>query len=159
MKTMKKKSFLQTLLILFAMFCIFLCSGMNTLGGKQASAEVRAIYENVYIGRVIEAKDYKMQTAGGVAAESMRIVYPSGGIYGSETFIVEQTGLYQVTYYATVDGDVVEETKNYMAIRRPQDMIVADAGMQVEYGTFKYYVNYFRLSEVMEGHDFGDLLK
>ena len=25
--------------------------------------------------------------------------------------------------------------------------------------TFKYYVNYFRLIESMEGHDFGDLLK
>ena len=139
MKTMKKKSILRIGLGLCAAACAFLCLGsvkMN-LDRKVAYAAANASSSNIHIGDMIEAKNYKMNSAGeNVYAEGMRIVYPSGGIYGSDKFVIEQAGHYQVTYYATVDGNRVEETKDYMAIRRPQDMIVADKGMQVEYGMF-----------------------
>ena len=132
MKTIKKNSFLRIGLIFCLAICAFLCFGWFT--PKQSVASAAVTGPNVYIGDLIEAKDYKMNSAD-VYAEGMRIVYPSGGIYGSDKFVIEQAGRYQVTYYATVDGERIEETKSYMAIRRPQDMIVAD-GMQVEYGKF-----------------------
>ena len=133
MKTIKKNSFLRIGLIFCIAVCAFLCFGW--LSPKQSVASAAVSGPNVYIGDVIEAKDYKMNSAN-VYAEGMKIVYPSGGIYGSDKFTIEQAGRYQVTYYATVDGNRVEETKNYMAIRRPQDMIIADENMKVEYGKF-----------------------
>ena len=160
MKTVKKNKFLQIGLIILAAICACLCFWVAPMEQSITQAAGENAMQNVYIGDTFEAKNYKMLSVDGdVMAEGMRITYPSGGIYSSEKFVIEQAGKYEVTYYATVNGTRVEETHTYLAIRRPQDMIVADAGMQVEYGTFKYYVNYFRLSEVMEGHDFGDLLK
>ena len=133
MKTMKKNLLLRLGLSVAAAACSLFCIGTITPNAEVAEAAPIARY--LYIGDVIEAKDYKMQS--GVYAEGMKIVYPTGGIYGSEKFVIEQAGQYQVTYYATVDGNLVEETKTYMVIRRPQDMIVAD-GLTVDYG--KFYV-------------------
>ena len=115
MKTIKKNSFLRIGLIFCIAVCAFLCFGW--LSPKQSVASAAVSGPNVYIGDVIEAKDYKMNSAN-VYAEGMKIVYPSGGIYGSDKFTIEQAGRYQVTYYAMVDGNRVEETKNYMATIR-----------------------------------------
>lgn len=134
---MKKKNILRIGLGICAAACAFLCLGSVNSDRKAVYAAENAVSSNLHIGDMIEAKDYKMNSAGtNVYAEGMRIVYPSGGIYGSDKFIIEQAGHYQVTYYATVDGVRVEETRDYMAIRRPQDMIIADKGMRVEYGRF-----------------------
>lgn len=136
MKAIKKNSFLQIGLILLAVLCAILCFGTIGSTGKVAQAAESNVSTNVYIGDVFEAKAYKMSSADDVVADGMRIVYPSGGIYSSDKFVIEQAGKYQVTYYATVNGERIEETKNYTAIRRPQDMIIADVGMEVEYGMF-----------------------
>ena len=141
MKTMKKNKFLQIGLIILAAICACLCfwvapmeqSIMQAVAGENAT-------QNVYIGDTFEAKDYKMLSVDGdVMAEGMRITYPNGGIYSSEKLVIEQAGKYEVTYYATVNGTRVEETYTYLAIRRPQDMIVASASIKVEYG--KFFVN------------------
>lgn len=136
MKAVKKTSFFRIGLILLAMLCTILCFGAIGSTGKVAQAAESNVSTNVYIGDIFEAKAYKMSSADDVVAEGMRIVYPSGGIYSSDKLVIEQAGKYQVTYYATVNGERIEETKNYTAIRRPQDMIVADVGMEVEYGMF-----------------------
>lgn len=140
MKTMKKNKFLQIGLIILAAICVCLCFWVAPMGQSVTQAASKSAVQNVYIGDTFEAKDYKMLSVDGdVTAEGMRIVYPSGGIYGSDKFVVEQAGKYEITYYATVDGVRVEETKNYLAIRRPQDMIITNSTMKIEYG--KYFVN------------------
>ena len=152
MKPMKKKSILRIGLLLCAVVCAFLGYSSINISRKVAYAAERAVSTNVHIGDIIEAKDYKMNSAGaGVYAEGMRIVYPSGGVYGSNKFVIGQAGQYQVTYYATVADKRIEETKTYMAIRRPQDMIVADAGMKVEYGKFQIEGSPFELTKETYG--------
>ena len=136
MKTMKKKGILRIGLWICAAVCT-LCLSFMGWDSRVAYAAENTASINLHIGDTIEAKDYKINSAD-VYAEGMKIVYPDGGIYSSDKLLIEQAGRYQVTYYATVGGQRVEETKNYIAIRRPQDMIIAEAGMQVEYG--KFYV-------------------
>lgn len=137
MKNMKKKNFLQFGLTVLSALCTAVCLTATPAEQPVAQAAGKAVVANIHIGDKIEAKDYTISSAnGGVQAEGMKIVYPSGGIYGSDKFVIDQAGEYQVTYYATVNGERVEETKTYMAIRRPQDMIVAESGMKVEYGKF-----------------------
>ena len=133
MKTIKKHSFLRVGLGLATAVCALFGAWTMKSDTSVAQAAVKGS-SSVHVGDVLEAKDYTLP--GGISAEGMRIVYPSGGIYGSEKFVMEQAGQYQVTYFATVDGERVEETINYLAIRRPQDMIIADTGMKVEYGKY-----------------------
>lgn len=139
MKTMKKNKFLQIGLMILSVICAVLCFGVMPTKQSVTHAAGVNVYRNVYIGDMIEAKDYTLSAGENVVAEGMKIVYPNGGIYGSDKFVIDQAGKYDVTYYATVNGERVEETKTYMAIRRPQDMIIADTGMKVEYG--KFFVN------------------
>ncbi len=87
------------------------------------------------IGDVIEASDYFIS---GVKADEIHVKYPSGGIFGGEEFTIEQAGRYAITYFATVDGERVSQSESYLAIRRPQDIVIADEGMSIDYG--KYYV-------------------
>ena len=136
MKTIKK-TLLQIGLFVLAVICACLCFWVVPMPQTSASAAGNAV-ENVYIGTSFEAQEYTMQSVGGDAkAEGMRIVYPNGDICGSTKFTVEQAGKYQVTYYASVDGARVEETKTYMAIRRPQDMVVTShSTMNVGFGRF-----------------------
>ncbi len=133
MKTIKKHSFLRVGLVLATAVCAFFGAWTMKSDTSVAQAAVKGT-SSVHVGDMLEAKDYKL--SDGVYAEGMKIVYPSGGIYGSDKFVMEQAGQYQVTYYATVEGERVEETINYLAIRRPQDMIIADTGMTVEYGKY-----------------------
>ena len=135
MKTIKKHSFLRVGLGLATAVCALFGAWTMKSNAKVAQAAVTSS-SSVHVGDMFEAKDYKLSVGDGVAAEGMRIVYPSGGIYGTDKFVIEQAGQYQVTYYANVDGERVEETVKYLAIRRPQDMIVADTGMKVEYGKY-----------------------
>ena len=140
MKTMKKNKFLQIGMVLLAAICALLCFWTIPMEQRVTYAASKAVVENVYIGDTFEAKDYQMRSVDGdVKAEGMRIVYPNGGIYGSDKFTIEQAGKYEVTYYATVAGERVEESKIYMAIRKPQDMVVANESVKVEYG--KFFVN------------------
>ncbi len=134
MKTVRKNKFLHYAFILAA-FAMLLFSATFALGQKTAYADVKAAYKTVYVGDSIEAAEYTL--ADGVQAEGLTVVYPSGGIYGGESFVMEQAGCYEVTYYATVGEARVEETRNYIAIRKPQNLIIAEEGMEVGFGKYE----------------------
>ena len=92
----------------------------------------------IKIGDVIKAENYQISHAGGtVTAETMTIVYPSGGVFGGDSFEVKQAGNYQVTYHATVGEQKVEQTEKYLAVRRPQDIIVGEEGMEIGFGKYE----------------------
>ena len=137
MMTKQKRNFFCCALMTVAMLFMFLVLAPFNLADKTASAE--KVYESALVGDVIEAKDYMIsKDDANIAAEGMTVVYPSGGVYGGDKIALSQAGEYQVTYYATVDGERVEETCYYMVTRMPKDVIVTEEGMSVEQG--KYYV-------------------
>ena len=139
----RKKQIIRYGIITVIAFCLASLVSFITLNktatladaATKASAEV----EEIYIGDIIKANEYKVQAGGTqVPAEGMTIIYPSGAVYGGNSFEITQAGNYQITYYATVGGNKVEEVKNYLAIRRTQDVIIAEDGMTAEIGD--YYV-------------------
>ncbi len=139
MKTIQKNKFLRFALILASFACALLFFTTFSLGSKTARAAAPQAVATAHVGDAIVAADYDISYNGStIKAEGLTVVYPSGGVYGGDSFVMEQAGNYAVTYYATANGKRVEETKNYLAIRMPQDFVIAEAGMLVEYG--KYYV-------------------
>ncbi len=135
MTKQKRKIFCYALMTLVMLFAFLFLAPFDL--AKKTVAEV--VYENALVGDVIEAEDYTITKEGvNVTAEGMTVVYPSGGVYGGDEIFFTQAGKYKVTYYATVNGERVEETCYYMVTRMPKDIIVAEAGMDVGYG--KYYV-------------------
>lgn len=137
MKTIRKRNLLCCAFLTIAMLFALLFIAPFSLTGKTASASVA--YESAFVGDLIEAKDYTISSGGAsVAAEGMTVVYPSGGVYGGDKFTMNQAGIYEVTYYASVGNERVEETCYYMAKRAPKDVIIGEDGMSIEYG--KYYV-------------------
>ena len=134
MKTIRKSNLRYTLIAIFFAFLFIVSLGLTR---KTVSAE-ELVYEKAYVGDVIEAEEYQIDYEGGkIQAESLTAVYPSGGVYGGDKVTMDQAGKYQVTYYATVGGQRVEETCYYMAVRMPKDVIVAEQGMQVDYGKYE----------------------
>ena len=134
MNTVQKRNFRY--IFIFIAF-LFLCLTPFALRREKAFAE-NAVYEMVYVGDVIEAEQHEITCDNGsVKAEGLTAVYPSGGVYGGDKITITQAGKYQVTYHATVDGQRVEETRYYMAARMPKDVIVAEEGMQVDYGKYE----------------------
>ena len=116
-------------------FCLTVVFASTTFG--KASVLAADETQKILLGEIIKAEDFEILHAGGtVKAESMTIVYPSGGIYGGDSFEVNQAGLYQITYHATIGDKKVSQTQEYMAIRRPQDLIVGEDGMEIGYGKF-----------------------
>ncbi len=134
---MRKSKHFRSVCTLVATCALSLFSALFAWNSKTVSAESQPqTASNVlHIGDVIEAEDY---TISGVKADKIQVVYPSSSVFGGEKFTVEQAGRYAITYFATVGGERVTKTENYLAIRRPQDVIIADEGMSVDYG--KYYV-------------------
>lgn len=95
--------------------------------------------ETVYVGDIIKAEDYGFTSGNkSVPAEGMVVVYPNGGVYGGESFEITQAGNYQITYYATIQGEKVEQVENYLAIRKPKNIMILENGMNAEVG--EYYV-------------------
>ena len=62
--------------------------------------------------------------------------------------------------YATLEARIMKENLMplYLKLTLLSSYYSAEEYTEMK-ATFKYYVNYFRLIESMEGHDFGDLLK
>ena len=62
--------------------------------------------------------------------------------------------------YETLKARIMKENLMplYLKLTLLQSYYSAEEYTEMK-ATFKYYVNYFRLIESMEGHDFGDLLK
>ena len=136
-KMLKKR--IPYALTVIAVFFVCLFSAIFSLGNKPVYAEESSEYQTAYIGDVIAAENFMLSDGDSqVKAEGLRAVYPSGGVFGGDKFTIEQAGKYVVTYFADVDGARLQETCTYMAVRKPQNMIVASSSVNVEYG--KYYV-------------------
>jgi len=134
MKTIYKRNFRYPLIII-VLTLLFLAP--LTLTHKVASAS-SVVYEKAYVGDIIDAEQYEIACAGGsVKAEGIEVVYPSGGVYGGDKVTLSQAGKYEVTYYALVDGQRVEEKRYYMVERTPKDVIKTEQGMQVDYGKYE----------------------
>ncbi len=133
----QKRKFFSIALMTIAM--LFMTLVLAPFGLENMAVAAEQVYENALVGDVISAKDYTItKEDANVKAEGMTVVYPSGGVYGGDKVTLSQAGKYQVTYYATVDGERVEETCYYMVNRMPKDVIITEEGMSVEHG--KYYV-------------------
>lgn len=134
---MRKTKRFRSVFTLMATCALGLSSAFFAWNHKSASAESQpqSTSNVLHIGDVIEADDY---TISGVKADKIQVEYPSGSVFGGEKFTVEAAGRYAITYFATVGGERVTKTENYLAVRRPQDVVIADEGMSVDYG--KYYV-------------------
>lgn len=121
------------------MMLVALCFiAMFTLSSfKSVTVKAESDVETILVGDVIEAKNFEISHGGSkVKAENMTIAYPDGGVYVSDSFEVQQAGIYQITYQATVNDQKVEQTQKYKALRRPQDMIIGSEGMKIDYGKF-----------------------
>ena len=139
MKTTRRKNILRYGFIVAIAFCLTLFGATVSLKDSIAHAEEVPEAVTYHIGDVIEAKSYDIPHGEGtVKAEGLTVVYPSGGVYGGDMFEIENAGRYDVTYYATVNGERVEATESYLAVRRPQDIIIGEEGMEIGYG--KYFV-------------------
>ncbi len=136
MRTVRKMKTSRFGLIIFMFFVLsFVCS-LCVWNHPVASAEESVTYETVYVGDVMEAEDYTLSQGEGVQAEGLTVVRPSGGIYGGQSFVIEQAGIYEVTYYATVDGNHIEEKHSYMAVRKPKDVIQPNDGASIGFGKY-----------------------
>lgn len=136
MRAIKKTKRYRCGLAAILVFCLALICSLFVPQVNVASADA-VDYKTVFIGDKIEASDYTLTYNGGtVKAESMRVVYPSGGVYGGEGFTVEQAGIYEITYYATVGNERIEETQPYKALRQPQDIIYSTNGATIGYGEY-----------------------
>ncbi len=137
MKTARRKNICRYGLLAIVFVCLSLFSAFFIKEPKQAAA-ADSTYEELYVGDVIDAEDYTISYDGGsVQAEKLTVVRPSGGVYGGSSFVAEQAGWYEVTYYATVNGEKVEKQCRYLAIRQPEDLIIADEGTTVSYGKYE----------------------
>ena len=138
MKKVNKKQLFRYGFITVLAFCLTFLFTFTSFDKNVAYAESTS-EATLYVGDVINAKDYKLSVDGkSVAAENMVAVFPSGGVYGGDSFQVTQAGEYEITYQATVDGNLVEEVQKYLAIRRTKNIIIAEEGMNIDYGD--YYV-------------------
>lgn len=135
--TTKKTKIYRLGLLAIVCFCLTFLATMFLCDTRVASAAENEA-KKVYVGDEIQASEYTLSYGGKeVKAEGLTAVYPSGGIFGGEVLLVEQAGAYEITYYATVDGNRVEETQSYMAVRLPQDVIYSTDGATVAYGKYE----------------------
>ena len=139
MNSIRKSKYLRYALMAIAAFVVCLFSAFITLGNNTSRAQdVPPTAQKVYVGDTIAAEDFTIVHDGKqVKAERISVVYPSGGVYGGEKIVIEEAGQYEITYFATVDGASIEKTRSYLALRKAPNVIVAGAGMQVEYGKYE----------------------
>lgn len=137
MRVLKRTNVYRCVLLAIVIVCLSLI-GSFCLRDTQVVSASEGGYKTIYVGDVIEAADYTVSYAGGGAkAEGLTAVYPSGGVYGGKSFIVEQAGNYEVTYYATVKGSRVENTERYVALRQSKDLLYSTDGATIGYGKFE----------------------
>ncbi len=130
-----KICFCAVVAVLLTLFS-FLFMGKTQESVNAFAAET--VYEEIYVGDVIEAEKYNLSVNGtSVKAEGLTVVYPSGGVYSGDSFIAEKAGRYEVTYYALVNNERVEETQSYLALRKPKDVIISEDGATVSFGKYE----------------------
>lgn len=134
---MRKSKIFRCGLLAFVFFCLTVI-GSACLRDNSAVASAEYAVQTIHVGDVINAEEYTLSHNGGsVKAEGFTVVYPSGGLYGGKSFNVEQAGNYMVTYYANVDGEHIEETQNYTAVRTAKDIIYSTDGATIDYGKYE----------------------
>lgn len=134
---MRKSKICRYGLIAFMFFCLMVI-GSVCLRSNSAVASAESIAQTIHVGDEINAAEYTLSYDGGsVKAEGFTVIYPSGGVYGGKAFTVEQAGNYAVTYYANVDGERIEETQTYTAVRSAKDIIYSTDGATVTYGKYE----------------------
>ena len=137
MKKTNKKQLIRYGLVMVIAFCLAFFFTFTSFDRNVAYANVNQEVETIYVGDVLKANDYKISVEGkSVTAETMTAVFPSGGVYGGDSFQISQAGKYKITYQALVNGETVKEVKEYLAIRRTKDIIIAEEGMNIEYGEY-----------------------
>lgn len=137
MRVTKKTKIYRCGLLAFVFFCLTLI-GSLCLRDNRVAAAAEGDAQTIYIGEVIDATEYTLSYAGGsIKAEGFTAVYPSGGVYGGDSLVVEQAGKYEITYYANVDGTRVEDTQSYIAVRTPKDIIYSTDGATIGYGKYE----------------------
>ena len=152
MKTIQKSKILRYGLMILTVICLFF--SVLTFGEEKTAnaAAPRSNNEILLVGDIINAKDYTLTKNGvNAQAEGLTVVYPSGGIFGGEDFLMSQAGNYEVTYYATVNGVRVEETQRYTALRGAKDVIIAEKDMNVHYGKYEVESPYEMTKETYGG--------
>lgn len=136
MRAVKKTKIYLCGLLAIACACLLCVGSLFLRNDRVAAADDEA--QTIYIGDVLDATTHTLMYDGGsVKAEGLTAVYPSGGRYGGASLTVEQAGVYSVTYYAEVNGKRIEETKNYTALRKAQDIIYSTDGATIDYGKYE----------------------
>lgn len=143
MITKCKKQIIRYGIITVIAFCLASLVSFMTFDKNIAHAGTQRVVpagaETIYVGDVIKAEEHEITKGSkSVPAEGMIVVYPNGSVYGGESFEIIQAGNYQITYYATIDGEKVERVENYLAIRKPKNIMILEDGMSAEIG--EYYV-------------------
>ena len=135
MKTIQRKNLLRYTLLVFAIVLALLVAPFMRL---RKSVSAGNVYESAFVGDIVVAEEYQLTyNDEKVNAESMTVVYPSGGVYGGEKFEMTQAGIYTITYHATVDGQSIEETRQYLAVRMPQNVVIPEGDATVEFGKYE----------------------
>ncbi len=137
MRVTKKTNIYRCGLLAIVCFCL-LFIGSLCLRDNRAASAADSGSQTIYVGDVIDATQYTLSYDGGsVKAEGFTAVYPSGGVYGGDSLTVEQAGIYKITYYANVQGNRIEETQSYTAVRKPKDIIYSTDGATISYGKYE----------------------
>ena len=137
MRVTKKTKIYRCGLLAIVLFCLTLIGALCLRDNYVVLAEDGEA-QTIYVGDVIDAAKYTLSYDGGsVKAEGFTVVYPSGGVYGGDSLTVEQAGNYNVTYYANINGNRVEETQAYKALRKPKDIIYSTDGASIGYGKYE----------------------
>ncbi len=134
MMTLRKKQIFRCGFLAVIAFCLASVLTFLSADKSVAYAGTASFVETVYVGDVIKADEHKIE---GVSAEGVIATFPSGGVYGGESISLSQAGKYRITYYANVNGERVEEVKQYLAIRRPKDVMIVEDGMNVAFGDYQ----------------------
>lgn len=136
MRAVKKTKIYLCGVLAIVCACLLCVGSFFLRDNRVAAADDEA--QTIYIGDVLDATAYTLSYDGGsVKAEGLTVVYPSGGLYGGASLLVEQAGVYSVTYYANVNGSRIEETKNYTALRKAQDIVYSTDGATIAYGKYE----------------------
>ena len=111
MRVTKKTKIYRCGLLAFVFFCLTLI-GSLCLRDNRVAAAAEGDAQTIYIGEVIDATEYTLSYAGGsIKAEGFTAVYPSGGVYGGDSLVVEQAGKYEIILYAQdVNGNFATKT-------------------------------------------------
>ena len=92
--------------------------------------------EKVFVGDSVTIPDKTLSLNGESKAATVTVTMPDGGLFGGNKIVASQAGKYLVTYSATISGKTVTEQTSFVALRRPENMFVANKYATAETGNF-----------------------